>query len=192
MTTPKSNKKLIMWLAFGCIGMFGFGFALVPLYNVMCKQLGINGKTSNTAAAYDQQQVVDKNRTVTIEFVSQTEPGMPWEFGPTINQIKVHPGELVKTKFYASNNSPNRIVAQAIPSISPGQGAVYFHKTECFCFTQQPLDGNTNVDYPLVFFVDPQLPKDIHTLTLSYTLYDITNRTLVDVVKEAQAQGVIK
>ena len=186
MATPKSNKKLIYWLAFGSIAMFGFGFALVPLYDVMCKQLGINGKTNASAQTYDQQQVVDKTRTINVEFVAQTAPGMSWDFGPTVNQIKVHPGELVTTVFFANNTSNKRMIAQAIPSVSPGQAAIYFHKTECFCFTQQPLEPNTKADLPLVFFVDPELPESITTLTLSYTLYDITSKTLGSALEKAQ------
>lgn len=185
MTAPKSNRQLLTWLAFGSIAMFGFGFALVPLYNVMCQALGINGKTSSTAQTYNQQ-VIDESRTINVEFIAQNAPGMPWEFGPTVNQIQVHPGELVKTVFYANNLSGKRMVAQAIPSVSPGQGAVYFHKTECFCFKQQPLDANSRADFPLIFFIDPELPESINTLTLSYTLYDITEKSLGDAILTSQ------
>ncbi|RLV59198.1 cytochrome c oxidase assembly protein [Parashewanella curva] len=187
--STQSNKKLITYLVLGCLGMFGFGFALVPLYDIMCDTLGINGKTATTAQAYDQQ-VINKSRTIRIEFMAHIQPGMKWDFGPTTNVLEVHPGELVKTAFVAKNNASKRMIAQAIPSISPGLGAKYFHKTECFCFQQQPVDGQSPADFPLVFFVDPQLPKDIHTLTLSYTLYDITEKTLGEALTGPQAQGV--
>ncbi|WP_133406934.1 cytochrome c oxidase assembly protein [Parashewanella tropica] len=172
------NKKLMIYLIFGCIGMFGFGFALVPLYNVMCKQLGINGHSSNIPEKYKKELVVDKSRNIKVEFVTQIHPGLPYDFGAITKEVTVHPGELAHAKFYARNNSHHLIVSQAIPSISPGQGTLYFHKTECFCFTQQPLKAQTSADLPVVFFIDPALPKDIHTITLSYTLYDVTKAVL--------------
>ena len=172
------NKKLMIYLIFGSIGMFGFGFALVPLYNVMCKQLGINGHSSNLPEKYKKELVVDKNRDIKVEFMAQVSPGVPYDFAAVTKTLTVHPGELERAKFYAKNNSDKLIISQAIPSISPGQGALYFHKTECFCFTQQPLQGNTKEDLPVVFFIDPALPKNIHTITLSYTLYDVTKEVL--------------
>ncbi|QYJ75238.1 cytochrome c oxidase assembly protein [Shewanella sp. FJAT-52076] len=178
MTAPGvSHRKLIIGLCLGCVGMFGFGFALVPLYDVLCEQLGINGKTSSEAAQYSQMQV-DEARTVTVEFMAQVQPGMPWEFGPAVKRLEVHPGQLVRTDFLAHNLSSNALVGQAIPSVSPGQGAAYFNKTECFCFNQQVLAGKDSANLPLIFFVDPDLPESIHTLTLSYTLYDITDKDL--------------
>ncbi|MCW3172673.1 cytochrome c oxidase assembly protein [Shewanella subflava] len=176
MSQPtKSNRKLLTMLVLGAVGMFGFGFALVPLYDVLCDTLGINGKTQSTASTYEAV-IVDKSRTVTIEFVAQIQPGMPWEFAPTVNRIQVHPGELTHTKFHAQNLSANNTVGQAIPSVSPGQGAAYFNKTECFCFNQQPLAASASAELPLIFYVDPDLPESINTLTLSYTLYDITDK----------------
>ncbi|QIR13248.1 cytochrome c oxidase assembly protein [Shewanella aestuarii] len=174
MTQPtKSNRKLVTMLILGSLGMFGFGFALVPLYDVLCDALGINGKPQNTASTYEAV-IVDKNRTVTIEFVAHVQSGMAWEFTPTVNSIEVHPGELTHAKFHARNLSAKDTVGQAIPSVSPGQGAAYFNKTECFCFNQQPLAASASAELPLIFYVDPDLPASINTLTLSYTLYDIT------------------
>ncbi|UCX06297.1 cytochrome c oxidase assembly protein [Shewanella glacialimarina] len=171
----KSNRKLLTMLILGAVGMFGFGFALVPLYDVLCDALGINGKPQSTASTY-QAVIVDKSRTVTIEFVAQVQSDMSWEFKPQVNRITVHPGELTHAKFYARNLSTKDTVGQAIPSVSPGQGAAYFNKTECFCFNQQPLAASASAELPLVFYVDPDLPESIHTLTLSYTLYDITDK----------------
>ena len=111
--TPKSNRKLLIMLILGSIGMFGFGFALVPLYEVLCDTLGINGKTQNTASSYDAV-VVDPNRTVTIEFVTQVQSGMPWEFAPKVNQITVHPGELTHAKFLVKNLSAKNIGASSL------------------------------------------------------------------------------
>ncbi|WP_198781485.1 cytochrome c oxidase assembly protein [Shewanella putrefaciens] len=184
---PKSNRKLISLLVMGCIGMFGFGFALVPLYDVLCEQLGINGKTSSTASNY-QAITVDTSRVVTVEFISQVQTGMPWKFEPQTKRLEVHPGELIHTAFLARNLSDRAIIGQAIPSVSPGQGAAYFNKTECFCFNQQHLAASTSAELPLIFFVDPQLPESIHTLTLSYTLYDITDKQLASAIEQGAAK----
>ncbi|MCG9965630.1 MAG: cytochrome c oxidase assembly protein [Shewanella sp.] len=183
----KSNRKLISLLVLGCLAMFGFGFALVPLYDVLCEKLGINGKTSNTASNY-QAITVDKNRVVTVEFISQVSTGMPWKFEPQTKRLDVHPGELIHTTFLAQNLSNRLIVGQAIPSVSPGQGAAYFNKTECFCFNQQHLAAASRAELPLIFFVDPQLPESIHTLTLSYTLYDITDKQLASAIEQGAAK----
>ncbi|PTA48797.1 cytochrome c oxidase assembly protein [Shewanella morhuae] len=184
---PKSNHKLISMLVMGCIGMFGFGFALVPLYDVLCDKLGINGKTANTASSY-QAITVDTSRIVTVEFISQVQTGMPWKFEPQTKRLEVHPGELIHTVFLARNVSDRATVGQAIPSVSPGQGAAYFNKTECFCFNQQHLAASTSAELPLIFFVDPQLPESIHTLTLSYTLYDITDKQLASAIEQGAAK----
>ncbi|QSX40741.1 cytochrome c oxidase assembly protein [Shewanella cyperi] len=188
MTGPKpSNRKLILGLTLGSLAMFGFGFALVPLYDVLCQQLGINGKTNSSAAEYADMQV-DQQRTVQVEFLAQVEPGMPWTFGPKIKRLQVHPGELVRTAFTAHNLSSREIVGQAIPSVTPGQGAAYFNKTECFCFNQQTLAAQQQAELPLIFFVDPDLPEHIQTLTLSYTLYDISARSGSAVAKAGAAK----
>ncbi len=183
----KSNRKLITMLLLGAVGMFGFGFALVPLYDVLCDTLGINGKTQSTASVY-KPVTVDKNRTVTIEFVSQVQSDMPWEFKPQMNSMQVHPGELIRTHFVAKNLSAKHIVGQAIPSVSPGQGAAYFNKTECFCFNQQVLAATATADLPLIFYVDPELPDSISTLTLSYTLYNITDKSYAGSVEQGAAR----
>lgn len=184
---PKSNRKLISLLVLGCVGMFGFGFALVPLYDVLCDALGINGKTANTASSY-QAVTVDTNRTVTVEFISQVQTGMPWQFSPKVKRLEVHPGELIHTSFLAHNTSNHATVGQAIPSVSPGLGAAYFNKTECFCFNKQPLAASTSAELPLIFYVDPQLPESINTLTLSYTLYDITDKQLASALEQGAAK----
>ncbi|GAB3325213.1 cytochrome c oxidase assembly protein [Haliea atlantica] len=157
------------------VAMFAFVFVvMVPLYNVLCDALGINGKTSGEAYT-SVQAGVDETRMVTIQFVATNNEGMPWEFGPSVNSMKVHPGASNDTVFHASNPLPDAMVAQAIPSISPSRAAAYFHKTECFCFNQQPLDGESSAEMPLQFIVDRDLPQDIHTITLSYTIFDVTD-----------------
>jgi cytochrome c oxidase assembly protein subunit 11 len=154
--------------------MFAFVFVvMVPLYNVLCDALGINGKTSGEAYT-SVPAAVDESRTVTIQFVATNNEGMPWEFGPSTTAMQVHPGAVNDTVFYARNPMPQAMVAQAIPSVSPARAAEYFHKTECFCFNQQPLDGKTAADMPLQFIIDQDLPRDIKTITLSYTIFDVT------------------
>ncbi len=154
--------------------MFAFVFVvMVPLYNVLCDALGINGKTDGQAYTAVQAGV-DESRTVTIQFLASNNAGMPWEFAPTTTMMKVHPGATNDTVFFARNTQPNAMVAQAIPSVSPARAAEYFHKTECFCFRQQPLAAETSAELPLQFIVDRDLPQDIKTITLSYTLFDIT------------------
>lgn len=162
-------------LAITAVGMFAFVFVvMVPLYDVLCDALGINGKTSGQAYTAVQSGV-DESRMVTIQFVATNNEGMPWEFGPSVNAMQVHPGASNDTVFHARNPLPEAMVAQAIPSISPSRAAAYFHKTECFCFNQQPLDGETSAEMPLQFIVDRDLPQDIHTITLSYTIFDVTD-----------------
>ena len=154
--------------------MFAFVFVvMVPLYDVLCDALGINGKTSGQVYT-SVPAVVDESRTVTIQFVATNNEGMPWEFGPSTTAMKVHPGAVNDTVFHARNPMPQAMVAQAIPSVSPARAAEFFHKTECFCFNQQPLDGKTAADMPLQFIIDQDLPRDIKTITLSYTIFDVT------------------
>lgn len=168
----KTVKKLVLIV----VAMFGFGFALVPLYDVFCDITGLNGKTNTEAAIY-QADGVDRSRTVTVQFISRNAKGIPWQFEPMVNEVQVHPGEMKLVKFYAKNEAATDIVGQAVPSVSPGSAAVYFQKIECFCFNQQPLKSQEEVEMALQFYVDPELPKDVSTLTLSYTLYDITAKS---------------
>ncbi len=171
-TTP-SNGKLVIKLVGIVIGMFGFGFALVPLYDVFCEVTGINGKTRDTASSYEAV-IVDESRLVTVEFITRTNTGMPWEFGTETRRVKVHPGEVAQVDFYAKNPTIRNIIGQAVPSVSPGEAATYLNKTECFCFNNQPLAAGEEVIMPMIFYVDPQLPKDITFFTLQYTFYDVT------------------
>lgn len=166
----QQNSKIIKRLFLLVIGMFSFGFAMVPLYDVLCEITGLNGKTSNVAAKQSNDQI-DSSRELTIQFVASVKRGMPWEFRPVVSEIKVQPGKVYQTSFYAHNLSNEKIVGQAIPSVAPGQAALYLNKTECFCFTQQLLNGNEEVEMPLVFFIDEAIPEDIKMLTLSYSLF---------------------
>ena len=156
------------------VAMFAFVFVvMVPLYNVLCDALGINGKTSSEAYTAVVAQV-DESRSIKVQFVATNNDGMPWAFSPDVTEMVVHPGAANDTVFFAANPTAKSMIAQAIPSVSPSRAAEYFHKTECFCFEQQPLDGNSEADMPLQFIVDQDLPADIKTITLSYTLFDVT------------------
>jgi cytochrome c oxidase assembly protein subunit 11 len=171
----KRHVKLVGILTFMVLGMFAFGFALVPIYNSLCKALSINGKITLEPVAYDKNTVPDE-RFVVVEFVATNNSGIPWSFYPKTHKIKVHPGEISKLEFYAENKTNNKMTVQAIPSVTPGIAAKYIKKTECFCFTQQTLGGHEAMDMPLLFHLDTDLPKNIKTITLAYTLFDVTNR----------------
>jgi cytochrome c oxidase assembly protein subunit 11 len=175
-TTQESTGvgKLAAKLALTVVGMFGFGFALVPLYDVFCEITGVNGKTGAQVTYEATAADVEVARTVTVQFASMNNGAMGWEFRPMQAQIDVHPGALNEVKFYARNPTAQRMIGQAVPSISPSVGTDYLHKTECFCFTQQVLEAGQSIEMPVRFFIDKALPQDVHKLTLSYTLFDIT------------------
>ena len=177
MNNEKKQRKLLIILSLIVLGMFGFGFALVPIYNSLCKTLGINGKTNPEAIAYDASKIkVATDREVLVEFVATNNSGVPWAFYPKTKKIKVHPGEIVKLAFYAENKTDHQMTVQAIPSVTPGIAAKYLKKTECFCFTQQTLNGHEAMNMPLLFHLDTALPENVKTVTLSYTLFDVTSR----------------
>ena len=156
------------------IAMFGFGFLLVPIYNVMCKAVGINGKTDPNPYKVVESRV-DTSRKIKIQFLATNNAAMSWDFGATVKEIEVHPGEIGSLSFYARNPTGKRMTAQAIPSVTPFKGTDYLHKTECFCFTTQTLDAGEDIDMPLKIIIDQDLPKYIKKLTLSYTLFDVTD-----------------
>ncbi len=168
------NGRLALKLLLGAVGMFGFGFALVPLYDVFCDITGLNGKTGGRYAYEAAEVVVDEEHVVTVQFRAMNNAGMSWQFEPVVSQVEVHPGELTEVMFYARNPSDNAIVGQAVPSVSPFRAADYLHKTECFCFSQQTLAGGEDINMPLLFFIDQDIPKEVTKLTLSYTLFDVT------------------
>ncbi|TAL59913.1 MAG: cytochrome c oxidase assembly protein [Legionella sp.] len=177
MSGERKHLKLVTILTMVVLGMFGFGFALVPIYNSLCQTLGINGKIRNEAVAYDAHKIkVLKDREVLVEFVATNNGGVPWEFYPKTAKIKVHPGEIVRLAFYAENKTNHSMTVQAIPSVTPGIAAKYLKKTECFCFTQQTLNGHEAMNMPLLFHLDPDLPEQVNTVTLSYTLFDVSDR----------------
>ncbi|MBZ2188606.1 cytochrome c oxidase assembly protein [Alcanivorax sp. JB21] len=172
-----------------CVCMFGFAYALVPLYDVICEALGINGRTNSVAIVdVPEDMTKDEDRTVLVQFVTRAAKDMPWDFEPMERSVRVHPGEIKAVNFRVRNRTGEDMVGQAIPSLVPGQAASHFKKTQCFCFDQQPLMANGEEVMPMIFYLDPAIPKSVNTITLSYTLYDITERTSVGGVAARQTR----
>jgi cytochrome c oxidase assembly protein subunit 11 len=170
----KENRKLTWQLWLFAAGFLGFGFALVPLYNVLCDVTGY-GDRSKLQQAASVIEAPDDTRTITIEFLSSVPTFGSWEFRPERAQIEVHPGRLYEAKFYARNLRDAPVTAQAIPSIAPLQATQYFHKTECFCFRPQHFANQEVRELSVRFIVDPKLPATIDRLTLAYAMYDSKN-----------------
>jgi Cytochrome oxidase assembly factor len=173
----QANRRLLRRFLVVVVVMFGFGYALVPLYEVFCKVTGLNGKTGSIRAESVGTQLVDSNRTVMVEFMANVNGTLPWEFKATVRKMRVHPGKLYGTTYYAVNTSKRRIIGQAVPSVAPGMASKFFNKTECFCFTNQPLDAGEGREMPVRFLIDPKLPADISTVTLSYTFFEMPTHT---------------
>lgn len=170
-----STPQLVTKLLFVVVGMFGFGYALVPLYDVICEVTGLNGKTGRLDAEVAQELVIDEDRWVTVEFVSNLSGGASsWDFKPEVRKMKVNPGKTYQVMYSATNLLRADRTSQAVPSMSPSAASRYFNKTECFCFTQQQFAAGEQREMPLIFVVDPGLPQYIQTVTLSYALFDVT------------------
>lgn len=162
-------------LGAGAVGMFVFALWIMPpLYDAFCEITGLNGKTGDRYEATSAQ--VDTSRTIKVQFVATNNAGMPWKFAPKVRTVEVHPGEQTRIDFEAFNPTDRKMIGQAIPSLVPFKASSYFHKTECFCFNQQHLAAGESADLPMFFIVDRDLPQQIHTITLSYTLFDVTDR----------------
>lgn len=158
------------------VAMFGFAvFVMPPLYDLFCEVTGLNGKTGGPYSVVDQSGI-DRSRTVKVQFFATNNENMPWEFRPTVHSVIVHPGESTAIQYFARNTTGQRMTAQAIPSVVPSKASQYFHKTECFCFNQQTLDAGKSTELGLSFMVDGDLPKHVKTITLSYTLFDISEQ----------------
>jgi len=157
-------------LAAVTLGMFAFGYALVPLYDVICQVTGLNGKTGRAEATVSIP--VDSSRWVTVEFMGNTTSGLPWEFRPLQKTMRVHPGEVAVAQYEARNIASETITGQAVPSLAPSKAASHFKKIECFCFSQQKLAAGESRRMPVRFYVDPQLPRDVTTVTLSYAFFN--------------------
>lgn len=175
----RQSAKLAGRLAIVAVAMFGFGYALVPLYDKFCEITGIGGRTGDAVAESKLSAGIDHSRTVTVHFDSNVNSGLPWRFEPTEPFMEVHPGELYETVYIAYNSSRRPVVAQAVPSVAPGQASLYFNKIECFCFTEQLLGPGESREMPVRFMVDPHLPQRIELVTLSYILYKNEDATAV-------------
>ena len=165
----KSNATTLTKLLVVTLGMFGFGFALVPFYYKICAVTGINSGDEQSLVKNTQ---VDTSRWITLEFDANTNAALPWQFKPLERSLKVHPGQLVQVEYEVVNNSDKAIVGQAVPSYGPARAGAFFKKIECFCFTPQTLAAGERRRMPVLFVLDPAMDKDMHTVTLSYTFFD--------------------
>ncbi len=170
--TKKLNFLMLKKLVVIAIVMFGFGYALIPIYKQICEITGINILTpKDISADAVMNSQVDKSRLITIEFDANTQG--PWRFRPTVSSLQVHPGEMAQVVYEVVNKQSYKMDAQAIPSYAPQQAGAFFKKMECFCFQQQTLEANEARQMPVSFFIDPALPKDVKTITLSYTFFEV-------------------
>ena len=181
MSLRIENLRMVGKLAVVAVGMFAFGYALVPMYKAICEFTGINilalgdkevpGATSRAPA----NTQIDRTRTVTIEFDANARG--PWDFKPAQRSVQVHPGELTTVMYEFQNIQNRRMAAQAIPSYAPRNAMPHFNKLECFCFTQYTLEPGEKKAWPVAFVIDPKLPKDVTTITLSYTFFEVGGKT---------------
>lgn len=170
----KQNRRLTRWLLLGVVFMFGFCYMLVPLYRLVCKREGINGQSVRSATILSPDMQVDHSRVIHVTLTTTINGKLGFDFRPLQHSVDIHPGERKLIYFYAANHMGKDITVQAIPSITPVDAARFLKKTECFCFTQQYFLANERADMPVYFFVEPEIPRNIHDITLSYTLFDAT------------------
>ena len=181
MATQRQNKSMVFKLGVITLGMFGFGYALVPLYNAICAITGINilavGEVENaTLGTYNpKNSQIDVTRDISVEFDANSR-GV-WSFKPAVSSLVVHPGEMATVMYEFQNTQGRTLAAQAIPSYAPKVMAQYFHKMECFCFNEYTLAPGQTKQWPVVFVVDPKLPKNVTTVTLSYTFFEVGSKT---------------
>ncbi len=170
------NRHLLGKLVVIAVLMFGFGYALVPVYRQMCELLGINNLTQkDSTVVRDANTQVDMTRSITVEFDGNAQG--PWRFRPVQRSLTVHPGELATVLYEVVNTQGRTVQAQAIPSYAPQSATPHFKKVECFCFKQQTLKAHEARQMPVVFFIDPALPKEVKTITLSYTFFEVAGTT---------------
>ncbi len=180
MNLRRENVKMVSKLAIVVVGMFGFGYALVPIYKHICEALGINilavgeQRDGRFGGAPGNTQV-DASRTITVEFDANVRG--PWSFRPAQRSMQVHPGEMATVMYEFQNVQDRRMAAQAIPSYAPRQAAAHFNKLECFCFNEYTLEPGEKKQWPVVFVIDPKLSKDVTTITLSYTFFEVGSKT---------------
>lgn len=170
----RTQASTVRNLVFLVVGMFAFGWALIPLYDLLCEITGLGGDTGGQYTYDPASERIDRSRLVKVNFVVNTNAGMPWRFWSDKNGMRVHPGELNEAKFYVKNTTDRTMVGQAVPSVVPLTATDYFHKTECFCFQSQVLEPGEEMEMPMRFFVDADLPPNVQSISLSYALFDIT------------------
>jgi cytochrome c oxidase assembly protein subunit 11 len=186
MSVRAENLKMVGKLAVVIAGMFAFGYALIPIYRQICEITGINilslserqipgGGTAGRNVKLPANSQVDRSRTITVEFDANSRG--PWEFKPAQRSLQVHPGELITVMYEFQNVQNRRMVAQAIPSYAPRQAAAHFNKLECFCFNQYTLEPGEKKQWPVAFVIDPRLSRDVTTITLSYTFFEVGGKT---------------
>lgn len=176
------HRRLVVRLLLLVAAAFAFGFALVPLYNVLCQVTGLNGRTKDGIGAggivsSKPASRIDTSRVVTVEFTETVMPGLPWEIKPLTRSLDLHPGELHQVTYLVRNLSDKPIVGQAVPSVTPGQAAQHFDKLDCFCFRQQTLAPGEAREMPLTFVVKPEIDTDIRTVTLSYAFFSAPDQS---------------
>lgn len=189
-TETTSNGKTVFKLCLIVVGMFGFGFALVPLYDLLCDITGLGGKTGGPYVYDPAESRVDQSRLVKVNFITNTNGGMPWQFWSEKGGVRVHPGELKEVLFYVKNTTDKRMVGQAVPSVVPLTATDYFHKTECFCFNHQVLEPGEELAMPMRFIVDAELPKNVQSISLSYALFDISSFASEEVLNPKSGSGL--
>ena len=167
----RANGRTARRLAIVVLAMFGFGYALVPLYDVLCEITGLGGRTGVVAAG-SLDGGVDTSRTVKVQFLGTVNSRLPWEFRPNVASMEVHPGQVYETSYFARNLSEAATVGQARPSVAPSVASLHFNKTECFCFVEQEFAPGEARDMPVRFVLSRDLPADIATVTLSYTFFN--------------------
>ncbi len=181
MNLRHENIRMVRKLAVVAAGMFAFGYALVPIYKSICEMTGVNilalGERYISGAASDlpANTQVDTSRTITVEFDANARG--PWKFQPAQRSLQVHPGELATVMYEFQNVQDRRMAAQAIPSYAPQQAGSHFNKLECFCFKQYTLEPGERKSWPVVFVIDPKLSRDVKTITLSYTFFEVGGKT---------------
>ena len=179
----RDNRRMVLKLGVITLAMFAFGYALVPMYRTICDALGINvlsvseritSGTSSAAGARKANTQVDTTRTITVEFDANARG--PWEFKPAVRSMQVHPGEMATVMYEFQNVQSRTMAAQAIPSYAPMNAGAHFNKLECFCFNEYILKPGERRAWPVVFYIDPKLPRDVTTITLSYTFFEVAGK----------------
>ncbi len=173
-TVQANIKRTVLRSCLIVLGMCGFVVAMVPLYDLFCEITGLNGKTGGPYAFDPASTSPDTSRLVKVNFITNTNGGMVWEFRAQKGGVRVHPGELKEVNFVVRNPTDRVMVGQAIPSLVPVSATQYFHKTECFCFNQQVLQPGEEMVMPMRFIVGRELPQNVQSINLSYALFDIT------------------